>query len=151
MMWRMLAIYLVAEEARNAKGGPQVGFVLEQPADPRKTCLDARPFGERPSGKHLRRWKAWPSTSSTRLRRSSTKPTTLGTNLYIDLPERRVTGLVSRARMEEVDLRDSKNLARWAPGLMREVARAILTQVRKQVVKLRKLSWQEHIAQDIAR
>ena len=29
---------------------------------------------------------------------------------------------------------------------MREVARAILTQVRKQVVKLRKLSWQEHIA-----
>ena len=46
--------------------------------------------------------------------------------------------------MEEVDLRDSKNLARWAPGLMREVARAILTQVRKQVVKLRKLSWQEH-------
>ena len=25
------------------------------------------------------------------------KPTTLGTNLYIDLPERRVTGLVSRA------------------------------------------------------
>ena len=35
MMWRMLAIYLVAEEARNAKGGPQVGFVLE-PADPRK-------------------------------------------------------------------------------------------------------------------
>ena len=35
MMWRMLAIYLVAEEARNAKGGSQVG-VLEQPADPRK-------------------------------------------------------------------------------------------------------------------
>ena len=38
----------------------------------------------------------WPSTSST-------------TNLYIDLPERRVTGLVSRARMEEVeDLRDEE-------------------------------------------
>ena len=33
------------------------------------------------------------------------KPTTLGTNLCIDLPERRVTGLVPRARMEEVDLR----------------------------------------------
>ena len=136
MMWRMLAIYPVAEEARNAKGGPQVGFVLEQPADPRKYMPGCPTFWG------TTQWEAFEEMEGM----AAQKPTTLGTNLYIDLPERRVTGLVSRARMEEVDLRDSKNLARWAPGLMREVARAILTQVRKQVVKLRKLSWQEHIA-----
>ena len=146
MMWRMLAIYLVAEEARNAKGGPQVGFVLEQPADPRKYMPGCPTFWG------TTQWEAFEEMEGMAKYEfyqgdfggAAQKPTTLGTNLCIDLPERRVTGLVSRARMEE--LRDSKNLARWAPGLMREVARAMLTQVRKQVVKLRKLSWQEHIA-----
>ena len=148
MMWRMLAIYLVAEEVRNAKGGPQVGFVLEQPADPRKYMPGCPTFWG------TTQWEAFEEMEGMAeyefyqgdFGGAAPKPTTLGTNLYIDLPERRVTGLVSRARMEAVDLRESKGLARWAPGLMREVARAILTQVRKQVVKLRKMSWQEHIS-----
>ena len=108
MMWRMLAIYLVAEEARNAKRGPQVGFVLEQPADPRKYMPGCPTFWG------TTQWEAFEEMEGMAeyelyqgdFGGAAQKPTTLGTNLYIDLPERRVTGLVSRARMEEVDLRD---------------------------------------------
>ena len=106
MMWRMLAIYLVAEEARNAKGGPQIGFVLEQPADPRKYMPGCPTFWG------TTQWEAFEEMEGMaeyefyqgHFGGAAQKPTTLGTNLYIDLPERRVTGPDGRGghqRLEE--------------------------------------------------
>ena len=71
------------------------------------------------------------------------KPTTLGTNLELTLPDPRVHG--GRSREDGPDM-DSRELARWAPGMMREIATALTQQAQDKQVMMRKLSWQEHVA-----
>ena len=41
----------------------------------------------------------------------------------------------------------SSELARWAPGMMREIARSITVNIQKRRVTMKALSWQEHLAQ----
>ena len=41
----------------------------------------------------------------------------------------------------------SKGLARWAPGMMREVATQVVKHIHKKRVALQVLSWREHLAQ----
>ena len=71
------------------------------------------------------------------------KPTTLGTNLELTLPDPKVHG--GRSREDGPDI-DSRELARWAPRMMREIATALTQQVQDKQVMMRKLSWQEHVA-----
>lgn len=40
---------------------------------------------------------------------------------------------------------DTKQLARWAPGLCREIARALMEPMGEEI-KLQKMSWKEHVA-----
>ncbi|CAJ1347644.1 unnamed protein product, partial [Effrenium voratum] len=78
------------------------------------------------------------------------KPTTMGTDLELAIPEesqsqsskeRRST----RTTRAAADVEGLKELARWAPGLMRSVAKALLeaTGIKTAV---RKLSWAERLA-----
>ena len=69
------------------------------------------------------------------------KPTGLGTDLNVKKGTVR-NGAVGRSAGL---CQDTKKLARWTPGLYREIARALMEAFGKEV-KLRKMSWQEHIA-----
>jgi len=60
----------------------------------------------------------------------------------IDLPKERNWNAKSRSEGEK---KDSKVLSRWAPGMMREVARALQEKVMKKKIAYHKLSWQEHL------
>ena len=70
------------------------------------------------------------------------KPTTLGTNLYLEMPDPGVRGGLARGQGEEMD---SKDLARWAPGMMREVAKALTMTVQDKTLAICKMSWSEHL------
>lgn len=60
----------------------------------------------------------------------------------IQLPEKRNRDARARGEGEK---KDSKRLARWAPGMMRSVAVAIQKTVNQKRVAIRNLSWKEHI------
>ena len=60
----------------------------------------------------------------------------------MDLPDPDVHGGRSRGQGEELS---AEELARWAPGMMRSVARALVQQIQQKDVQVRKLSWDEHV------
>ena len=74
------------------------------------------------------------------------KPTTLGTNLVVQLPQEKVEGLGMRGTATVVDFKETKNMARWVPGLMRELAADVLEQIYKEKTVVKRLSWKEHVA-----
>lgn len=47
-----------------------------------------------------------------------------------------------KSRME---VKDSKELERWAPGMMRRIAAAVVELILKKKVKIKALSWDEHV------
>ena len=74
------------------------------------------------------------------------KPTTWGGNLSIEVPKKKNEAAKSRSEnRSENRIKDSKSLARWAPGLMREVARSLQQQILGERIRITKLSWREHI------
>ena len=72
-------------------------------------------------------------------RGKAVKPTTFGGNLLLNLPED-VGEMVGK---EEVS--SSKELARWAAGMVKEVAVPLQKQAWGGEVKLKPLSWEEHV------
>ena len=42
-------------------------------------------------------------------------------------------------------MRNSKELERWAPGMMREVARLIVEKIQEKKTQIQMLSWDEHV------
>lgn len=72
----------------------------------------------------------------------SPKPTTVGGSLKLRRPIKK-----NEEGGRRHHVRSSKELERWAPGMMREVARAICTQVqgREEERELKKLSWDDHL------
>ena len=69
----------------------------------------------------------------------ATKPTTMGGNLELDVEGNRMK------RPTSTTIASSSELARWAPGVMKIVAKALLSQVVHREPRLAPLSWQEHI------
>ena len=70
------------------------------------------------------------------------KPTRVVTNLQLSMPATRSTTATTR---EESAVRSSATLSRWAPGMMKEVARALQEEVFGRPEKMCKLSWREHL------
>ena len=72
------------------------------------------------------------------------KPTSLALNMEFMVPEDRGPPKAFLKTKHEVL---SSELARWAPGMMREIARSITVNIQKRRVTMKALSWQEHLAQ----
>ena len=72
------------------------------------------------------------------------KPTSLALNMEFMVPEDRGHLKAFLKTKHEVS---SSELARWAPGMMREIARSITVNIQKRRVTMKALSWQEHLAQ----
>lgn len=66
------------------------------------------------------------------------KPTKVGGNLVTQMPP-------TRDPKSRVEVKDSKELERWAPGMMRKIAAAVVELIQKKKVKIKALSWDEHV------
>ena len=148
MLWRGLFLFVVAEEVRKAtedkKKREKMMIGIEQPADPKDYMPEVVSFW---STEEWKRLKVMYGLDEQTFNQSqwggqATKPTTFGGNLSLDLPEDERLG-----RPREGVIRDSKALARWAPGMMKEVATKIQTNIFQRPPSLRVLSWSEHLRQ----
>ena len=148
LMWRMILLFVVADEANKAKEGgskeeKKVWFGLEQPAFP-DYMPEVVSFWKTSQWEQLAEmygFEMWHFNQGD-WGGEAVKPTTWGGSLEIQLPEKRNRDARARGEGEK---KDSKRLARWAPGMMRSVAVAIQKTVNQKRVAIRNLPWKEHI------
>ena len=150
LMMRFLLLYIVSETVRRAEGSEDpTTLVLEQPAAPE----------DRPEVVSWWRTPEWEKLAKLyhlheqRVDQSEfgavpTKPTVIGGNVWLHVPlpgrkgkSRDITGMTKAEICES-----SRKLSRWPPMLMRSISECLQRDTMKQEVKLRALSWREHIA-----
>ena len=143
LMWRVIFLYVVASSMAKARRLPEVLFTMEQPASPRAYNSDVVSWWDTKEWKKVK--EAFRFQEETleqgRMGGPTTKPTTFGGSLKLsseDFMERRKGGMVK--------IQNSKELSRWAPGVMNMVASALMTQVHKTDIKMKEVTWAEHIA-----
>lgn len=145
LMWRFWTLALVAIHVRRTQEEEEkeVKVLVEQPAEP-EAYPEVVSFWRTEEWKKLK--EVYGFQEMTFLQGDwdgkSPKPTTVGGSLKLRKPMKKKE---EGGRRHHV--RSSKELERWAPGMMREVARAICTQVqgREEERELKKLSWDDHI------
>ena len=172
MMWRGLFLYIVAEEMRKAMSDGEdwkVRLGVEQPAVPEHKPEVVSFWGTKEWLAMRRIYGFIEQTfDQSTWGGIAFKPTTFAGNLELELPKVGDPTWCSKWRgrtgqhggrdpgrpglLENIHGKgdgrremDSKKLARWAPGFMREVARQIQGQVFKKDLKLKMLSWSEHV------
>ena len=70
------------------------------------------------------------------------KPTTIGGNVEIKVPEERNPEAKGRSQDR---VQDSKSLSRWVPGLMKELAKEVVKKCQERPVQLKPMSWEQHV------
>lgn len=150
VMYRYMMLYVISEEVRKSKGSDKpVGMMMEQPAAPKS----------HPEVVSIWRTMEWrllaeiyklkeQTFNQSEFGAVATKPTTVGGTLLLDIPlrgrkgqARDVTGLTPQQICA-----GSRSLARWPPLMMRSIATALHEQVMGRCIKMRLMSWQEHVA-----
>ena len=149
LMWRGLMLFIAHEEMRQAlkRGEDEAMFLgLEQPADPTHYMPATVTFWKTPEWTQLKqRYKLKEQTFlQSRWGGKAKKPTTFGGNLSLRLPDSQEDEDEVKVQEEE-PLRSSKDLSRWAPGMMKQVATQIIQQIFKKKVRASKMSWEEHV------
>jgi hypothetical protein len=143
LMWRVIFLYVVASSMAKARRLPEVLFTMEQPASPRAYNSDVVSWWDTKEWKKVKEVFRFQEETleQGRMGGPTTKPTTFGGSLKLsseDFMERKKGGMVK--------IQNSKELSRWAPGVMNMVASALMTQVHKTDIKMKEVTWAEHIA-----
>ena len=144
LMWRMLFLQMVSTYAARARGATKDPlFSLEQPASPKSYKPEVVSFWDTKEWHKLKKEFGWSEETFEQgsLGGKSPKPTTFGGSLKLTVEEYK-TG--DRRHPERV--KNSRELSRWPPALMRMLATELMKQVYKIDPKIKQLSWQEHIA-----
>ena len=144
LLWRMIFLYMISEYVRKAQLRPDpVHFALEQPASPKTYQPAAVSFWDTTEWHDLRKEFQLKEVTFNQgcLGGMATKPTTLGTTFDLCLEDHKMGPLLPAQPVES-----SKQLERWAPGLMNAVSEAVITQVFKGTPQLRALTYEEHVA-----
>ena len=143
MLWRMIFLYMVASYVNQASSDPRelIGFLLEQPASPRQYQPDCVSLWDQWD------WKA--IAEEFRLQHCTlnqgdygglaVKPTTFANNMDLQ-----PTGGSKRPRSTS-PVTDSKDLSRWAPGVMSLIALTLKTKIYNKIGSLRVMTWKEHV------
>ena len=140
LAWRQVFLFMVATYVRRARGiTAKVGFVFEQPAAPEYE-KEVVSWWLTPEWKKIKEEFGLSETHVNQrdLGGPAVKPTTLGSNLLLEVYENVMTA-------GKVEVKSSKDLARWPPGMMSMIARSVLREVIDIEPKLKPLSWQEHL------
>ena len=145
LLYRMLSLFVVSSYVRAAKGieGP-VGFALEQPASPKNYMPECVSFWDTEQWKMLKEEFSLEEFTFNQgsLGGSAVKPTTFGANLDLQIDNY----YMKRSSATKEVVGSSKDLARWAPGVMRMISDAVLQQLLNKKICLRPMSWTDHIA-----
>eukprot|EP00438_Fugacium_kawagutii_P033584 Skav205234 [mRNA] locus=scaffold1794:149103:155795:- [translate_table: standard] len=148
LMLRFLLIYIIAEELRKAEGrSKKVHFLLEQPGIPKNKEVVS--WWQTDVWKKMKKTYRFDEVSVDQWDwgGAASKWTTLGTSMKIERPLRR--GGAPKRDREGKDskqlFQESRALARWAPGLMIEVAERLQEEVWEEKIQCRPLSWSEHV------
>ena len=141
MMWRAITIALIAIHVGRAQRPEEedAKFLVEQPAEDER-FPETVAFWRTEEWKMLRRFYNWKEVTFRQgdFGGKACKPTTVGGDLLLEEPEKREPRAVG-------GVKTSKDLERWAPGMMREVARRIVQMIQKKKIQTKALSWSEHI------
>ena len=148
LMMRFVLLYVITDLVRKMnKEEEKTLLLLEQPAEP------ANP--EVVSWWKTKEWEALKTAHGLSLQTfnqsefgsSTTKPTSIGGTAKVQVPlkgrkggQRIVEGKTAQQLCDE-----SRSLSRWTPGMMRELAKVIQTTVFGQPVRIRAISWSEHV------
>ena len=149
LMWRGLMLYVIQEEVRRAVGGSdgeKMILSVEQPADPTHYMPEVVTFWKTEPWIRMRqRYDLWHQTfNQGRFGGAAEKPTTFAGNLLLNLVESHQQDGEGEVRRAETAY-SSRDLARWAPGVMREIATQLQKVVFQRKVRFMKLSWEEHV------
>ena len=144
LMWRMLFLQMVSTYAARARGATKDPlFSLEQLASPKSYKPEVVSFWDTKEWHKLKKEFGWfeETFEQGSLGGKSPKPTTFGGSLKLTVEEYK-TG----DRRHPERMKNSRELSRWPPALMRMLATELMKQVYKVDPKIKQLSWQEHIA-----
>ena len=144
LLWRMIFLFMISNYVRKARGNPRpTWFSLEQPASPRSYMEEVVSFWDTEEWRSLKEeFELFETTfNQGELGGAAVKPTTFGGNLKLS-PEDHKMKIQTSGR----EVRSSKELARWSPGVMNMISRALLEQVFEVEVSIKALSWDEHLA-----
>ena len=150
LMLRFLLLYVISEEVRKATNlESSVSLLLEQPANlashPEVVTIWRTPIWTKLMKLYDLKSQTFCQSEFGAL---ATKPTTIGgtMSLQVPLPGRRGVPRVTEGKTKEQICSESSSLSRWPPMMMRSIAECLQKETMKQEVKLRALSWKEHIA-----
>ena len=136
--------WLGSNYSRRARNIPQeVHFSLEQPSSPKSYEPEVVSFWDTKEWDELKREFKWSEVhcDQGRMGGLSTKRTTFGGSLELNVED----FMLGASRNERV--KNSKELSRWAPGLMSSLAQSLMKNVFTKVVSKQKvLTWAEHVA-----
>ena len=145
MLWRMIFLFMISTYVRRAKGDKfVVRFLLEQPASPKERMPDCVSLWDQPD------WKSIAEefdlnhfyVNQGEYGGLAKKPTVLANNLDLQhLSEKK-----SWKRYNGDPIQDSKMLSRWAPGVMRMIALALMNYVYNKKGSIRAMTWSQHLA-----
>ena len=143
MLWRMVFLYMVATYVDRACPDPRgdVGFLLEQPASPRQYQPDCVSLWDQQDWKKIAEEFQLQHCTLKQgdFGGMATKPTTFANNLDLQ-----PVGSSRRSRSTSIPT-DSKELSRWAPGVMHLVALVLKNKIYNKVGSLRAMTWKEHV------
>ena len=145
LLWRMVFLTMVSNYIKEARGdSTQIAFAMEQPASPKDYMPETVSFWDTKEWASLKKEFGWEETTFKEgaMGGAATKPTTIGGNLNLEINKHKKF----KEGKEKGEIRTSKDVSRWAPGVMSMVTEALMLQVTQQHPKLRPLSWEEHIA-----
>ena len=150
LLLRFLFLYVISEMVRSAKGeDKKVEFLVEQPADP-TNYPEVVTLWRTDQWKRLK--KSHGLTTQTfnqsEFGTTPTKPTTVGGTIQVAVPLQGRKGIprdVQGKSAEEI-CNDSRRLSRWPPLLMRAIAVQLQLRAFAGSIKMRMLSWAEHVA-----
>ena len=144
LLWRMVFLYMVSEYNRRARMIPKkVHFAIEQPATPKHYAPEVVSFWDTWEWLELKKEFGWDEVhcDQGRMGGLASKRTTIGGSLELNVEDYMV-GSPSREKVK-----NSKELSRWAPGLMSTMARSLMEQVFNLTERKQKaLTWAEHVA-----
>eukprot|EP00435_Cladocopium_sp_Y103_P009390 s5129_g2.t1 len=142
LLWRMLFLFMVAEYTRRAQLRPHpVQLVIEQPASPKAYAPEVVSFWDTKEWQSLRTEFQLKEVTFNQGDHGglAPKPTTLGTTFDLCMED-------FQRPPQQLEVTSSKQLERWAPGLMDAVGAAIIKEVFKQQPQLKALTFEEHVA-----
>ena len=143
LLWRMWFLFLVSSYVRKVMGyETPAAMAMEHPASPKEWKPEVVSWWDLEAWKSLRREFGLEEVTFNQkdLGGKVSKRTTFGTNMEMEVYENRMKS------QEKDEVKSSKELARWAPGVMSMVAKALLKFVFDQRPSLKVLSWDEHVA-----